>query len=155
MTTAKGDLKLIAMDAEDLAVISAHVQDAVARIGDMAYLPRERRFVALVNRFDWTTALADRTKGAAFARCRAALRFERVGKARIQNIDLGAKRQVLSLLALQFEGRGEEDPSGEVTLIFAGNAAIKLEVECIEAALEDLGAAWQARGKPEHPDDGG
>ena len=128
MTTATGDLKLIAMDVEDLAVVSAHLQDAVVRIGDMAYRPRERRFVALVNRFDWTTALADSAKRGEFARCRAALRFERVGKARVQNIDLAAKRQVLSLLALQFEGRGGEDPSGEVTLVFAGGGAIKIGI---------------------------
>ncbi len=48
------ELKLIALDADDLKVISAHLQDAVLRVGDIAYLPRERRFAALGNRFDWT-----------------------------------------------------------------------------------------------------
>ncbi|HZA01678.1 MAG TPA: DUF2948 family protein, partial [Hyphomicrobiaceae bacterium] len=65
-------------------------------------------------------------------------------------IDLEAKQDVLELLAIQFE---ETDaPAGAVTLVFAGGGAIRLEVECIEAELRDLGAAWKARCKPEHPD---
>ena len=47
------ELKLIALDAEDLSVLSANLQDAVLRIADIAYLPREKRFAAIANRFDW------------------------------------------------------------------------------------------------------
>lgn len=50
-------LKLIALDAEDLAVVSAHLQDAVLKVADMAYLPREKRFAMLVNRFDWASVI--------------------------------------------------------------------------------------------------
>ena len=51
------DLKLIALDADDLAVISAHLQDAVMKVGDLAFLPREKRFAAVANRFDWMDAI--------------------------------------------------------------------------------------------------
>ncbi len=148
MTEVTAELKLIALDAEDLAVVSAHLQDAVVRVGDMAFLPRERRFVALVNRFHWPAALA--AQAVAYERRRAALRFERVSAVQVHGIDLKAKRQVLALLAAQFEPRGAEDPAGAVTLVFAGGAAIRIEMECIEAVLEDLGAAWSAGRKPEH-----
>lgn len=141
-------LKLMALDADDLAVVSAHLQDAVTRIADLAYQPREHRFVALINRFDW--AAAHGGGRGPFERRRAALRIERVTKAQIQGLDLGAKRDVLALLALTFEPRGGEDPGGVVTLMFAGGAAIRLDIECIEILVEDLGGAWAARAKPDH-----
>jgi hypothetical protein len=150
MTETPADLKLIAFDADDLAIVSAHLQDAVAQIGDMAYLPREQRFVMLLNRFDWGKAAAPGSKDA-YERRRAALRIDRVLKAKLQGIDLKAKRQVLAMLAVQYTPNGSEDPGGTLTLVFAGGPAIRLDVECIEAALEDLGAAWKTKRKPRHP----
>ncbi len=149
-------LKLIALDAEDLAVISAHVQDSVVRAGDMAFLPSEKRFAAVINRFDWAGALAAVEKGRkpASERRRAGLRFERVLRARITGIRLSNKSRFLSLLALTFEPAGGEDPGGRIRLDFAGGAAIELTVECIEAELQDLGAAWRARRVPSHGGEG-
>lgn len=142
-------LKLIALDAEDLAVISAHLQDAVMAVGDMAYLPREQRFAAIGNRFDWLTFAQTETTGRPDKhRKRAAVRFERVKSAKIQGIDLKKTTEVLSLLAIQFEPA--ELPAGVVTLVFSAGAAIRLEVECIEAELRDLGSAWAAKTNPEH-----
>ena len=143
------DLKLVALDAEDLSVISAHLQDAVVKVADVAYLPREKRFAAVLNRFDWADAVQDGSKS--FARRRTALRFERVLSAQVQGIDLKNKSLVLDLLAIGFEPR--EAPAGDVTLVFADNGAIRLHVECIEGEMKDLGAAWQAKSKPQHPDD--
>lgn len=140
------DLKLIALDTEDLRVISCHLQDAVVRVGDMAYLKPEMRFAAIANRFDWE--LAAKGGNEALQRRRSGLRFERVTAARVHGIDLQQKDQVLALLAVTFEA-GDE-PSGAVILHFAGGAAVRLEVECIEAELRDLGAAWRVRSKPEH-----
>jgi Protein of unknown function (DUF2948) len=142
-------LKLFALDADDLAVISAHVQDAVLKISEMAYLPREQRFVLICNRFDRSPTALGAVAGPPQRR-RAALRFERVQKAQLQAINLAQRDTVLSLLALQFEAGPE--PSGHVTLIFAGNAAVRLTVESIELALEDLGPAWAASAAPVHPD---
>ena len=146
------ELKLIALDAEDLSVLSANLQDAVLRVGDVAYLPREQRFAAIANRFDWLGAAAD-GKGDTgdYARRRSALRFERVLGAKLQSIDLNNKSAVLALLAISFEPA--EVPEGHVTLHFADGAAIRLHVECIEAELKDLGPVWQAKSKPHHPDD--
>lgn len=142
------DLKLIAFDAEDLAVISAHLQDAVLHVGDMAYLPGDMRFALLANRFDWVEAAGAR--GREFQRRRAGLRFERVLEARTTQLDLAAKDACLELLAIKFEPR--EQPEGFITLHFAGGAAVRLRVECIEAELADQGAAWTTRSKPAHPE---
>ncbi len=147
------DLKLIALDAEDLQVVSANLQDAVVKVADMAYLPRERRFAALLNRFDWAAADGHRTgrkllRRTRLMRRRSALRFERVLGARLLNIDLKARSRVLSLLAIQFEPK--TPPGGTVTLVFAGGGGIQLDVECIEAELRDMGAVWRARAKPDH-----
>jgi hypothetical protein len=147
------DLKLIALDADDLAVVSAHLQDAVLKVADLAYLPRERRFAAVANRFDWLDALEDgkAARPDGFARRQTALRFERVLGAKVSGIDLKNGSAVLSLLAIRFEPK--QEPGGDVLLVFADGAAIRLEVEVIEAELKDLGPVWQAKSKPRHPDD--
>lgn len=141
------ELKLIALDADDLAVLSAHLQDAVIQVADIAYLPKERRFVAVGNRFDWMAA-AGSAEG--YARRRSALRFERVLGAQVQAIDLKNKSSVLSLLAVTFEPTAP--PEGHVTLLFADGGAIRLHVECVEAELKDLGPVWRVDFKPQHPD---
>jgi hypothetical protein len=148
------DLKLIALDAEDLGVISAHLQDAVLRVGDMVYLPSEKRFVAVANRFDWTAVNAAEQPKTGYQRRRAGLRFERVITAKVQGIDFKDKRAALALLAVTFEPAVQADtPEGNVTLTFSGGAAIRLGVECLEVELKDLGAAWTAKRSPEHPED--
>ena len=146
------ELKLIAFDADDLAVISANLQDAVLKVGDIAYLPRESRFAAIGNRFDWADALkGDNSGSQEYIRRRAALRFERVLGAQLLGIDLGRKDAVLSLLAISYEPG--EAPEGKVTLHFADGGAIRLHVECIEAELKDLGPVWRVETMPKHPID--
>ena len=140
------NLKLVVLDADDLATVSAHLQDAVAKIGDMAYLPGEKRFAMLLNRFDWTTAGEPEP-----LRKRAGFHFERVLSAKMRGIDPAKHDDVLNLLAVEFQ-EGEA-PSGAVTLHFSGNGAIRLEVECLEAALSDLGPQWPAHQCPKHNED--
>jgi hypothetical protein len=146
---AMDKLKLIALDEEDLAVVSSHLQDAVLRVGDMAYLPSKKRFAAVLNRFDWEKVARDADAGGQFERRRAALRFDRVLKAKLKHLKPRSQDRVLSLLAVSFEPA--EPPGGYVRLTFSGDASILLEVECIEAELKDLGPAWRARSKPKHP----
>ncbi len=151
------ELKLIALDEEDLQVFSAHLQDAVGRIGDISFEPVARRFAMVLNRFDWTIAdggtAAPATRGQtkeAYARSQTALRFEKVNAVRSAGIDRSRKQDVLSLLAIAFEKH--EVPSGTVTLYFSGGPQIALDVECIESELRDLGAAWTTTRRPNHPD---
>ncbi len=139
-------VKLIALDTEDLTVLAAHLQDAVGSIGDMTFLPREHRFVALFNRFDWTDA--DQKNPA--VRRRTALRIERVQRAQVQGIDLKAKGTVVNLLTAIFEPESDGSPAGVLTLLFAGEGAVRLHVECVEAQLEDLGPTWAAKSTPHH-----
>jgi hypothetical protein len=141
-------LRLAAIDAEDLAVVSAHVQDAVLKVGDMTYLPREHRFVVAMNRFIWEEAEGKRRD---YERRRAALTFDRVTAAKVSRIDRSRPDAVLELLAVNFEATGgPDDPGGTVTLVFAGGGAVQLTVEVIEVRLADLGAAWATAAKPAH-----
>jgi hypothetical protein len=138
-------LKFVALDEEDLEIVSAHLQDAVGKTADAIWLPREKRFVIGINRFDWEFATA---KPPQYRRRRAALRFERVMACQRKGIDLGNPEQVLNLLAVEFS---EDDaPAGVVTLTFSGGAALRLEVECLEAELADLGPAWTCANCPDH-----
>lgn len=138
------ELKLLALDAEDLEVISAYVQDAVIRVGDMGFVAPENRFACLMNRYAWEAETA-RGRG---ERRRTALHFERVKSVRITGIDQTARDGVLDLLTVQFV---ETDaPAGHIDLCFAGGGTVRLEVECIEARMKDLGAAWSAKARPDH-----
>ena len=79
------NLKLIALDADDLAVISTHVQDAHVQISDIIWRQAEKRLVIGMNRLDWEQTLAGQ---ATPRRLLAALRFDRVLACKSRNIDL-------------------------------------------------------------------
>lgn len=140
-------LKLLALDTEDLAVISAHIQDSVFKVGDISYTPRSGQVSLVVNRFAWE-AIAE--KGGAYERRRAALTFKRVNAVRSLGLDRKDKDQVLSLLAVRFEQRGD-GPEGTIELALSGTGTVALDVECIEAQLADVGGAWETEWKPRHP----
>lgn len=140
-------LKLIALDRDDVAVVSTHLQDAVVNAADIRWRPGEKRLVIGLNRFDWAAAHSGAPE---LRRRRAALRFERVTSCRCRNIDVDDRGDILNLLAVEFAET--DSPAGVVTLTFSGDAALRLEVECLEAELADLGPAWAAKGRPDHPD---
>lgn len=139
-------LKLAALDAEDLQILSAHLQDAVLTVGDIRYMPKANKAVFAVNRFVWDKP-ADKRSGA-HERRRAALAVSQVRSMKASNIRQEAKSAVLELLAVTFEEA--EAPTGRVRLDFAGGGTILLEVECIEVQLADLGAAWSTHNLPHH-----
>lgn len=138
------DLKLLALDTEDLEVISAHVQDAVIRVADMGYAKADRRFALLMNRFDWVAG-EPRGKG---LRKRAGLHFNAVNHVAYAGFDPAAPEGVVSLLAIQFTSA--DAPAGIIELSFSGGGTVRLSVDYIETRLSDLGAAWAASAKPTH-----
>jgi hypothetical protein len=137
-------LNLAAADTEDLEVLSARLQDATARMKDLVWLPKERRFAALFNRFRWEESGKQNT------RVRAGLHFDGVKSVQSQNMKRGAPDAVVSLLTIGFAPKGSEDPGGTIELVFAGGGAIRLDVECIDAGLRDLTGPWAALGRPDH-----
>jgi hypothetical protein len=148
MNAAKLDLlKFVALDGEDLAVVSTHLQDAVVKASEVLWRPQEHRLVVALNRFDWEGAQAATPE---YRRRRAALRFERVRSCKCRDIDPEREDAVLNLLSVEF---AETDaPAGIVTLTFSGGAALRLDVECLEAELADLGPAWTTARCPAHVD---
>jgi hypothetical protein len=152
MKPCADELKLVALDKDDIAVVSAHVQDSLVRITDIFWQPRDHRFVLALNRFDWMSA-ADAearsdTSNRDYRRCRTALRFERVNACKCRNLDQTDKTARLNLLAVEF---AESDPpGGVVSLIFSGGGMIRLDVECLEAELADLGEVVSAALCPDH-----
>jgi hypothetical protein len=139
-------LKLIALDKDDMAVISAHLQDAVLKVSDILWRPAERRLVVGMNRFDWEAA---QDQAPEYRRRRSALRFDNVKSVKCRNISPGEPEAVLNLLAVDFAEN--EPPAGVITLVFSGGAALRLEVECLEVQLSDLGPVWKAGACPNHP----
>jgi hypothetical protein len=143
-------LRLVALDTEDIAVMSTHVQDSVVKIAEIMWRPTEKRAIIVLNRFDWESAQSPEPP---YRRRHAALRFERVNGVRQRNIACGQKDAVLNLLAVEFD---ETDaPGGTVTLTFSGGAALRLDVECLEAELADLGPVWATAACPAHADEHG
>lgn len=139
-------LKLVALDTEDLKIISAHVQDAVLKVADLDYRVPEKRFALAMNRFAWE--VKPRLLRRRYERHRSVLHFDRVLSVQTTGIDRNNPDQVLELLAIVFTET--EAPAGTIELVFAGGAAARLEVECIEAHLADLGAAWETPSRPIH-----
>jgi len=142
-------LHLVAFDSEDLAVISANLQDAVARVADMAYLPRTKQFAVIVSRFDWIHAVEGLGSCKTFERCRTGLHFERVFKVSSCGFSSHDTSAVLNLLSIRFEET--RPPGGIVELVFSAGRTLRLEVECLEAELCDLGLRWKASAVPKHP----
>jgi len=138
-------LKLVALDQDDIAIVSAHLQDAGVKAADIHWRPTEKRVVIALDRFNW-----EAVHGAApeFRRCRAALRFERVLACKCRNVDAISKDQTLNLLAVHFDEK--DAPGGAVILTFSGGAALRLDVECLEAELADLGPSWATECCPGH-----
>lgn len=139
-------LRLMAADAEDLGVISACLQDAVAKLGDFAWLPEERRFVFVANRFVWEYAGKGRV--GPFARVRSGVHFDDVKAARFQHLRTEAKDAVVELLSIRFDEGS--DGAGEITLDFAGGGVVQLEVESVNAYISDISDPWRTRAKPKH-----
>lgn len=128
-------LKLFALDADDLAVISAHVQDARVQTRDIIWRQGEKRLVIGMSRLDWEQTLSGETTP---SRLIAALRFDRVLSCKSRNIDLEAPETTLELLGIEFHAG--EPPGGSAVLMFAHGGALRLDVECLECELADLGA---------------
>ena len=148
---ADAPLRLIAQDAEGLGVFSALLQDAVFPITEMTYA-RRRRFALMLNRFRWEDRAAAEAQGRAYERVRSLLVFENVLSVRSSGIDRGDPGTILSLLQITFTP-GEEG-AGTVTLILAGDGALQLQVEAVEAQLNDVTQPYVApsRKLPLHRD---
>lgn len=137
-------LKLLALDGEDLSVLSAHLQDAVLKTADLSWDARHRIFSLAANRFVWEKP------GKGFERRRALAAFKRVHAVRSIGVDRQDGDAVLSLLAVRFSPK-DEGPEGTIELVMSGDASIALDVECIEVQLADTGGAWETTLKPRHP----
>ena len=129
-------LKFIALDPDDLEVVSTHLQDAEVKVANVHWRPQEKRLVLAVDRFDWQAWNASNPE---LRRRRSALRFDRVMSCKCKQVAPEGKDTVLNLLAVEFEMR--DAPAGIVTLGFSGGPALRLEVECLEVELVDLGPA--------------
>lgn len=140
-------LKLLALDAEDLAIVSAHLQDAVFKTDGLAFDARQHVFSVVVNRFVWENAAS---RGKSFERRRAVVAFKRVNAVRSLGIDRKDTSAVFSLLAINFTPKGE-GPEGTLEVVLSGNASVALDVECVEVQLADTGGAWETSLKPRHP----
>jgi len=139
-------LKLIALDADDLAVISTHVQDAHVQATDIIWRQGEKRLVVGMNRLDWEQTLAGETSP---RRLIAALRFDRVLACKSRNIDMQAPETMLELVGIEFHPG--DAPSGSAILMFSHGGVLRLDVECLECELTDLGADDLV---PPDPDEG-
>lgn len=150
-------LKIIARDAEDLAVVSACLQDALIPLNEMRYLPQERRFIMVANRFRWERAAAPQPdtaagKDATFEsdddfgnqqRTNAGICIDRVLSVRSRNIDRSRPDDFMSLLSIQLQGN-------HLSLLFAGGGVILVEIEALSLYLSDLGKAWPTQWQPDH-----
>jgi len=134
-------LKLRAHDAEDLAVISAMLQDSLVPLGDVTFLPDEKSFVLALNRYRWEQVDASQ-------RVHCGVRFDTVRRVQFSDIDRRNRQQFLSLMAVEFRPAAES--GGAIILNFSGGGRIRLEVESISCILSDLDEPWPTQWRPDH-----
>lgn len=137
-------LRLMALDAEDLAVISAHLQDAVVDPATLTFMAESKRFVFVAGRFDWVKA-----RNGLFERCGTGVHFEHVRHVTHKNLDARQGRPPLVLLGILF--LPADPPGGQLVLSFSCGAAVRLDVECVEARLADIGPRWSEEAPPPQP----
>jgi hypothetical protein len=136
-------LRLLAEDEDDLEVISAALQDAIAKVGDIEWDAKGRRLTLALNRYLWETPA-----GLLGARVRAGLQFSSVLAVKSRNLRRDPPDAVIELLAVRFEPG--EAPGGAIRLAFAGGGDLELTVECVDAALADISAPWPTPSTPAH-----
>ena len=140
------NLKLIARTEEDIKVVSAHLQDSIASVSDIANLKKNKIFLMQLNRFMWE----DVEKGVfrKNKRIRTVLKFENVLKVVSKNINQQKKDNFLDFLAI--ETIKMPDNNYEMKITFAGDSIVRLIVEVLEVSLDDQGEAWETKNKPKH-----
>lgn len=136
-------IRLAAEDVDDLSVISAALQDAVAQLGDFRFDRKARRFTAVFNRFRWEDG-----RGAQGWRTRSALDVSGILKVQSKRLKQDAPEAIVSLLSLTFEPG--EAPGGAILFVFSGGGELRLDVECIDALLVDIAEPWPAKSRPKH-----
>jgi hypothetical protein len=143
-------LKLIALDADDLAVISTHVQDARVQPVDIIWRQAEKRLVIGMNRLDWAQTLHGETEP---RRLVSVLRFDRVLACKSRRLERDAPDTMLELIGIEFHST--EPPGGCALLLFSHGGALRLDVECLECELTDLGPDDLGAGDPGAADGAG
>ncbi len=136
-------LSLLAMDEEDLGVISAALQDAIAHVGDIIFEPNSKRLTVVFNRYRW--------EANGGSRVRSALQLGYVQSVQVRNVRRTPKDAAIDLLSLDFKS-GAEVPAGSLVMTFAGGGNLRAEVECIDAVLADVSEPWPTRRRPAHRD---
>jgi hypothetical protein len=139
-------LRLIAEDAGDLEVISSAVQDAVLKAENIKFDRRRRRLTLEVNRFQWEDA---KTKRGPQGRVRSILAFDTVLSVKTRAVSKADPDMVYALLSLNFDP-AEEPPGGKLSILFAGDGELALEVEALDVTLLDSAYEWTTRHRPDH-----
>jgi len=139
---ATAPLQLLAQDADDLAIISAAMQDAVAKVGDITYEPKARLLTMAFNRYRWEAGGNERV--------RSALQLGGVMKLQARKVRRGARDAVLEVLAVTFDAG--EAPGGLITISCAGGGDLRATVECVDAVLADVSKPWPTTRAPAHQD---
>lgn len=141
-------LRIFAEDADDLTVISASVQDAVTKAENLRYEARHRRFAIELNRFRWEEAVGKK-KREPKTRIRSLLAVDGVMNVKARGVNKADPDMVYSLLSITFKP-DDEPPGGVITLLFAGDGELALEVEAIDVSLLDSDYEWTTRHTPSH-----
>lgn len=142
--------KLRAEDADDLAVISACLQDALVAVRDLAFVPEDHTFLMVANRFRWERASRPARGAAGYQRTLCGITFGAVVGVSYHGFRRSEDARILSLLAIRPGRDGEGDA---ILLEFSDGAAIRLGVSRILCHAQDLGEPWPTPWQPRHDAD--
>jgi len=141
----KPTLSLMAKDEEDLQILSVYLQDAILLLKEVRYLPEEKKFIAVLNRFRWEAQGDEIERSeATYERVHTGLCIEHVTRVASKGIDMENKEAFLSLLALHY------DHDNQLEMVFAGGGVIRMNLEKLSLFLQDLDQSWPTKWRPLH-----
>ena len=148
----EAELRLRAEDAEDLAVISACLQDALVSVRDLAYDRDARIFVLVANRFRWEGGARGEEAVRPFERTLCGVSFDEIDGVVYRGFHRSEEDRILSLLAIRPTlGPGISSAGWAIDLEFAGSATIRLTAAAIRCRVRDFGEPWPTVWQPDHP----
>ncbi len=127
-------VRLYAVDADDLKVISALMQDAAIPAKDVAFDRDRHRLVLMGSRYCWERK--------ARTRVRTALRIDGVLAVQRKNWPTSGE-MVLNLLALRVDGE-------MLVIEFSDTVSIRAKIEALDVEMHDVAGPWGARSRPKH-----
>ena len=142
-------LKLRAVAAEDVEIISALLQDGLVAASDLHYQKDAASFVMVINRFCWEQT-DDNDSETHSNRCLCGLKVAHVKQVSQRGLST-VTNQFYNLLSIMYEETKENEKMvNRLTFTFSDGYGIRLTVDELALIVQDIAAPHPGLARPQH-----